>query len=129
MKIRLKEVGDIGLVEVEGEVDAEHSPQLKKTLEKARENKIKYIVLDLKKVSFIDSTGLGILISLMRRLKEEEGHLRLACLQEEVRSIFEITRLYRVFDISESAEDALKKVKGSGRGETVRRWDGETVRR
>ena len=108
MKINSKEVGDICILEIEGEVDAEHSVHLKKAIVKAREDYAKNFILDLSRVSFIDSTGLGVLISLMRYLNEKGGRLKLAGLQEEVRSIFEITRLYKVFDLSPNAEAALR---------------------
>ena len=108
MRVSAKEVGDICILEVEGEVDAEHSAQLKRAIAKAREDFAKHFILDLSRVSFIDSTGLGVLISLMRHLNESSGRLKLAGLQDEVRSIFEITRLYKVFDLVPSAEDALR---------------------
>ncbi|MCC6273647.1 MAG: STAS domain-containing protein [Deltaproteobacteria bacterium] len=110
MKINPKEVGDICILEIEGEVDAEHSAQLKKAIVKAREDYAKHFILNLSGVSFIDSTGLGVLISLMRHLNENGGKLKLAGLQDEVRSIFEITRLYKVFDLCPSAEDALREM-------------------
>lgn len=110
MRIHRQEIGRICILEMEGEVDSEHSIQLKRCLVKAREDAFKNFILDFKNVSFIDSTGLGILISLMRHLKEEGGKLRLSGLQDEVRSIFEITRLYRVFELSKTLEEALKEM-------------------
>lgn len=111
MKIQSKQISDICILELEGEVDAEHAPQLKKSLVMAQEEFAKNFVLDLNKVSFIDSTGLGVMISLMRQLKKAGGKLRLTGLQEEVRSIFEITRLFRVFEISPSVEDAVQAIR------------------
>lgn len=111
MKVQKKTVGKVCLIEIEGEVNAEHASQLKKALAQAREESSKNFVLDLSRVSFIDSTGLGILISLMRQLKDDKGKLRLAGLQDEVRSIFEITRLFRVFEISNTVEAALQEMK------------------
>ena len=108
MKTNLTYVGNTALLELEGEVDAEHAAQLKRVFVKLREEDRRRVVLDLQKVSFVDSTGLGILISLMRQLKEVDGELRLVGLQPEVRSIFEITRLYKVFELRSSIEDALR---------------------
>jgi anti-sigma B factor antagonist len=112
MKVNTKLVGDICVVEIEGEIDAEHSPQLKRSLAKAQEEKAKNFILDINKVSFLDSTGLGVMISLMRNLKEKGGELRLVGLQDEVRSIFEITRLYKVFHINSTVEDAIRDIHG-----------------
>jgi len=111
LKVTQKEIEDVGILEIEGEIDAEHAAQLKRAIAKAREDFAKNFILDLSRVTFIDSTGLGILISLMRHLKENRGKLRLTGLQDEVRSIFEITRLFRVFEISNSVEEALREIK------------------
>jgi len=108
VKVHAKAIGDICFMEIDGEVDAEHAAQLKKAIAKAREDFAKSFVLDLSQVSFIDSTGLGVLISLMRHLHEAKGRLKLVGLRDEVRSIFEITRLYKVFELAGTAEEALR---------------------
>ena len=111
MKLSIHEMGEFFIVEVEGEVDAEHAPQLKKAVIRVKEGTFKGVALDFSRVSFIDSTGLGILISLMRDLKEQGRHLRLVGLSGETRSIFEITRLYKVFDLSDTMEKALQEMR------------------
>ncbi len=108
MKINGKNLGEICVVELEGEIDAEHSAQLKSALAKYRETAPKKFVVDLSKVRFIDSTGLGIMISLMRSLNEQGGKLRLSGLNDEVRSIFQITRLHKVFDLNSNLEEAIR---------------------
>lgn len=110
MKVQAKEFGETCVLEVEGEIDAEHSLQLKRAIAKAREEHLKNFVLDFNHVTFIDSTGLGVLISLMRHLKEHGGELRLVGLQDEVRSIFEITRLFRIFDLCATVEEAVQSI-------------------
>jgi len=116
VKVNAKEIGGIVVMEVEGEVDAEHAPNLKRALIKAKESVEKGLVMDLTKVSFIDSTGLGVLISLMRQMKEQGSELRLTGMQDEVRSIFEITRLYKVFSLSESVEAAVQEIQKNAKG-------------
>ncbi len=108
MKIEQEDRGDISILRLFGDMDAEHSPPLKKKLQGILASGKTKLILDLREVAFIDSTGLGVLISLMRQLKENGGQLKLASLQQEVRSIFEITRLFRVFDLSPDVEGALK---------------------
>ena len=107
MKVAANIFDNVVVLEVEGVVDAEHCAQLKKAIQKARGEGVRHFVLDLNKVGFIDSTGLGILISLMRQQRERDCELRLTGLQEEVRAIFEITRLFRVFDIAPSVQEAV----------------------
>ena len=110
VRINAKEFGEVCLLEIDGEVDAEHAPQLKRAIAKAREDFARHFILDMSGVTFIDSTGLGVLISLMRHLNENSGKLKLAGLQDEVRSIFEITRLYKVFELCPNAEEALRDI-------------------
>jgi anti-anti-sigma factor len=110
MKVASKLFKDICVLEIDGEIDAEHATQLKKAIAKSREEHAVHFVLDLSHVTFIDSTGLGVLISLMRHLKENGGELRLVALQDEVRAIFEITRLFRVFEIFSNVEEAIQSI-------------------
>lgn len=65
------------------------------------------VVLDFKGVDFIDSACLGSLISISKKLKEKGGDIRIAALQEEVRSIFQITRLDKVFRIFDKTDEAV----------------------
>jgi anti-sigma B factor antagonist len=65
------------------------------------------VVIDLDRVSFIDSSGLGALISGLKMARAAGGDLVLASLSPEIRSVFEITRLLRVFDAHEDAESAV----------------------
>jgi len=111
VKTKTKIFDNIGVLEVEGVLDAEHCAPLKKAIAKARENGVQHFVLDLGKVGFIDSTGLGVLISLMRQQREQKAELRLTGLQDEVRSIFEITRLFRVFDIAPNVQEAVASLR------------------
>jgi len=65
-------------------------------------------VIDLEKVDFMDSAGLGTLIAVLKRVTERGGDMKIACLQKKPRMVFEITRAYKVFEIYESVEDALR---------------------
>lgn len=64
------------------------------------------IVIDLSEVDFIDSTGLGSLVGIARKKREQGGDVRLACLNEKLRKVFEITQAFRLFDIYDDAETA-----------------------
>jgi anti-sigma B factor antagonist len=65
------------------------------------------LVVDLAHVRFIDSSGLGALLSAQRRLAAAGGDLRLCELTPQVRTLFELVRLHRVFDIANTRADAL----------------------
>lgn len=72
-------------------------------------------VIDLNQVRFMDSSGLGALLSCMRRLTGAGGELKLCNLQKPVRVLMELVRMHRVFDIHETREQAIRSfaVKGA----------------
>jgi anti-sigma B factor antagonist len=65
------------------------------------------VVLDCQALDFMDSSGLGALIALLKRISERGGDLKLACLPKKVRMVFEITRAYKIFQICDTVEEAL----------------------
>lgn len=69
---------------------------------------VRNVVVDLAGVDFLDSSGLGTLVALLKRVSERGGDLKVAGLQKKVRMVFEITRAYKVFDIFDNASEALK---------------------
>ncbi|VGO16537.1 Putative anti-sigma factor antagonist [Pontiella desulfatans] len=72
------------------------------------EGDVKDFVLDLGKVDFMDSAGLGTLIAVLKRVSEKGGDMKIAELQKKPRMVFEITRAYKVFEIYDTVDDALK---------------------
>ena len=72
------------------------------------ESEVKNYVIDLEQVDFMDSAGLGTLIAVLKRVTEQGGDMKIACLQKKPRMVFEITRAYKVFEIYDSVEEALK---------------------
>jgi anti-anti-sigma factor len=65
------------------------------------------VVLDMSEVDFIDSSGLGVILSCYRHINAAGGDMRLCCLNEQVRTLFELVRIHRVFDIYNTREEAL----------------------
>lgn len=94
------------VVSVEGEIDVYTAPRLKEVLVDVIEGGCPNVVVDLDRVSFIDSSGLGVLVGALRRAKEASGSLRLVCTRDGVLKIFRITGLDKVFPIFSSVSDA-----------------------
>jgi anti-anti-sigma factor len=69
---------------------------------------VKNYVVDLEQVDFMDSAGLGTLIAVLKGISERGGDMKLANLQKKPRMVFEITRAYKVFEIYESVDDAIR---------------------
>ena len=66
------------------------------------------VIIDLAVVEYVDSSFLGALVAGLKRATMKNGDLKLVGLQPPVRAMFDLTRLYRIFDIYESMDDALK---------------------
>jgi anti-sigma B factor antagonist len=83
-----------------GEIDAATSPQLRQELSDLIEGGTEHIELDLSAMTFIDSTGLGVLVGALKRMHDErDGRLPITGVSDPVRRVFEITGLTGVFDI------------------------------
>jgi len=92
----------------EDRVDANNSEELKAEFRRLFETGTKNLILDLQEVLFIDSSGLGVLVSGYKNASILHGSLKLSSLQSQVKSMFELTRLHRVFDIFTTVDDALQ---------------------
>lgn len=92
----------------EDRLDANNSEELKAELRRLFESGTKDLVIDLKEILFIDSSGLGVLVSGYKNAAAQHGSLKLSNLQSQVKSMFELTRLHRVFDIFTTVDDALQ---------------------
>ncbi|MGD2174791.1 MAG: STAS domain-containing protein [Candidatus Brocadiaceae bacterium] len=98
----------VTVVDIEGRFDAATAPEIKSELHGLIEEGNIRLVINLEALDFIDSAGLGVLVSCLRRAAAEGGDLRLAEVPAFCRSIFELTRLTRVFDVNESEAEAVK---------------------
>jgi anti-sigma B factor antagonist len=97
------------ILEIEGEIDVYTSPQLKQDIVQLAERGMKHLIIDLSKVDYLDSTGLGVLIGGLKRLREAEGNLVLVSPSMRILRIFEITGLDKIFDIYPDEEEAAAK--------------------
>jgi len=109
MNWKTKKVDTTLLIEIEGEImGGTEADDFKDILFKAIEDDIVDIVVDMEKATWMNSSGLGMLISGLTTLRSSGGDLRLANVSERVRRPLEITKLDSVFSIYNSVEDALK---------------------
>jgi len=106
LDISTQRKGSSCTVTLKGEVDVYTSPRLKQTIVEAIDAGCVNIVVDLEGVRFIDSSGLGVLVSGLRRVKEHDGTLRLVCTHDGILKIFRITGLDKVFPLFPSPEEA-----------------------
>ena len=99
-------------LDLEGEVDVYTAPLLRQEIMDQVDSGVKHLLVNLEKVEYLDSTGLGILIGGVKRMKEQEGSLKLIGPSARITRIFEITGLNRIFDVYADEQSALSAIKG-----------------
>jgi anti-sigma B factor antagonist len=97
--MELSQEGTIHILTLRGRLDAPVAGLVKERLQALIDEGAARVVVNLNGVEFLDSSGLGVLVSTLRRIKEKKGEIKLAGLRPEVRSIFDITRVARLFHI------------------------------
>jgi len=96
------------VIEVDGQLIVGNRQEFKQKILDALEGGERKFLVDFTQTGYIDSSGLGVLVSLSKKIRDEGGELRLAGLNEDLRTLFELTKLDTLFAISDSAADALK---------------------
>ena len=98
---------DTHVIELGGEIDLYTAPEFKERMLQLIDSGKKWIIVDLSKATFIDSTTLGVLVGGVKRLRPGGGALALVCTDQNITKIFEITGLDRVFEIHGSRDEAM----------------------
>ena len=111
MNIDIVKKGEVAVIKIEGSLDADTIGQFRQKSESFFSRGTTKFIVDLSQLAFVDSMGLGLLISLLRRAREKKGDVKIFGLKGEVNDIFEITRLGKLFEIAASEEEALQKFK------------------
>jgi anti-sigma B factor antagonist len=109
MNLKTEQNGAVTMIMVREErLDAHNSDELKIEMNRLFESGTKDLIVDLKEVRFIDSSGLGVLVSGFKNASTRQGSIKLCGLQSQIKSMFELTRLHRVFDIYQTVDEALE---------------------
>lgn len=95
------------VVEVDGQLIVGNRQELKHKVLDALEAGDRKFLIDFTKTGYIDSSGLGVLVSLSKKVRDEGGDLRLAALNEDLKTLFELTKLDTLFAISDSPAEAI----------------------
>ncbi|HVV31228.1 MAG TPA: STAS domain-containing protein [Mycobacteriales bacterium] len=99
--------GAVTVVIVGGEIDVYTAPKLREQIIDLVTAGAFHLVIDMESVEFLDSTGLGVLVGGLKRVRAHDGSLTLVCTQERILKIFRITGLTKVFPIYDTVADAL----------------------
>jgi anti-sigma B factor antagonist len=98
----------ITVVRVEGQLIVGNRQDLKALVQEALEGGHRKFLIDCTDTGYIDSSGLGALVTIAKKVRESGGELRLAGLNDDLRSLFELTKLDSLFHIAPSVADGLK---------------------
>lgn len=104
----VRDAGGVTVVALEGQLIVANRQDLKQLIQDALDGGARKFILDFTRTAYIDSSGLGALVSISKKVRESSGDLRLAGLNEDLRSLFELTKLDTLFSISETASEALE---------------------
>ncbi len=107
IRLRTHKVEGATVVDVSGDVELHSANQLRDELAHASDGERPCVVVDLSHVSFIDSTGLGVLVGAFKRVRER-GSLSVVCPQRSIRRVFEITGLLQIFPFHQTLDEAIQ---------------------
>jgi len=112
MEVLVREAGEVGIIELAGEIDIYNCSEIKKLIDAYIGRNIKKIVVDMGKVTYIDSSTIGVMLSELKRLEDRKGGLKIINLKGAPRNVFEMARLEGVFKVYEGEEQAIKSFSG-----------------
>ena len=107
LRLDVSEQNGWSVVEVGGEIDVATAPRLREQLITLVNDQRYRIIVSLEAVDFIDSTGLGVLISGLKRVRTHDGEFALVCTEPRILKVFEITGLLAVFPVFGTIDDAV----------------------
>lgn len=110
MSFNVEKSGSITVIAVDGHLIVANRQELKQiVLDRLQAGERKFLV-DFSETGYIDSSGLGVLVSLSKKVSERGGELRLAALNDDLRTLFELTKLDMLFVIVDSREEGLRDI-------------------
>jgi anti-sigma B factor antagonist len=111
LEFKREALGEVEILTLKGNLDALTAPELRPTIDELVANRKIKVVFDLHELTLIDSSGVGAIVSLFKRVRMLGGDVKIACLANQPKEIFRLLRLDRAFDLFESVEEARGKFK------------------
>jgi anti-sigma B factor antagonist len=108
MSFTMTKHGSVVVVDVDGQLIVGNRQELKqKVLDELEKGERKFLI-DFARTGYIDSSGLGVLVSLSKKIREQAGELRLADLNDDLKTLFELTKLDTLFQIADNRDRGLE---------------------
>jgi anti-sigma B factor antagonist len=112
MEMATEKIGDVTVVVLPGEqLDASNAKEFKRDILPLLEPCGK-VVFDLAELRFVDSSGLGAILSCLRQLNSKGGELKLCAMSRPVRALFELVRMHKIFEIHGTKDEAIRAFGG-----------------
>jgi anti-sigma B factor antagonist len=110
MEITFETIDGVGVIKLSGTLTAGVVERLHEQFNiwYAEEKGVSNLLIDMADVGAMDSSGLGALIGIMKKTAEDNAGLKIAALQDKTRLVFEITQAYKLFDIFDTVEEAMR---------------------
>ncbi len=107
MEVTLEKIDDVTVIALPGEsLDASNAKEFKRDILSALAGQSR-VIFDMGRLKFVDSSGLGAILSCLRQLNASGGDLKLSGMLKPVRALFELVRMHRIFDIYNTKEEAV----------------------
>ena len=110
LKLGKRQVKNLTILDLEGDFDSRNAASAKERIRATIEEGCDCILINLEGVPYMDSAGLGTLVSALKATSERGGVICLSCLTDQVRMVIELTRLDRVFTVYDSVETAIARL-------------------
>ncbi len=107
MEIEFRDIGDNKVVQVSGEVDLYNVSELKRALFSITDGKHASVIVDMKNVNYMDSSGIGALVAGQKKMRAHNGKFALMNIHEDVLNILKLATLDRFFKIYETEDEIL----------------------
>jgi anti-sigma B factor antagonist len=108
VEISEEKINEICLLKLKGRLDFQSAKKIKEYVNLLAKKKLINIIIDMEHIYFIDRLGIGSLVACLHLIKQSGGDIKIVSLQEKIRMIFELTRIYRIFKIFNDLETAVK---------------------
>lgn len=112
MDISEKRIGDVNVISLSGRLDAYSANEVEKKLDSLIDAAQVRLVISLEKLEYISSSGLRVSLAALKKVKKQQGDIKLACLKPYIKEVFDIagfTQLFNMFDTEEAAVNSFKE--------------------
>jgi anti-sigma B factor antagonist len=113
LRIVVRKQDGFGIIELAGELDAYTCSRMRDTMIEVIDGGTSTLIVSMLKVEYIDSSGLGTLVGGLKRASESNGRIGIVCTSPQIRKVFEITGLVRVFPLYDTEEEAVREMSRS----------------